>query len=67
MFCVVYEFDVIPEQEDEFKRLWHEITLEVKAHDGGLGSRLHKMIGKKIHGLPMRNGPLEKIGCSVHH
>lgn len=47
MFSVIYEFNVIPGKENDFKRLWHDITLEVKEHDNGLGSRLHKMIGKE--------------------
>lgn len=47
MFCVIYEFDVMPGKEDEFKVLWHNITLEVRQHDHGLGSRLHKIMGKE--------------------
>lgn len=45
MFCVIYEFDVIPSKESDFKQLWHDVTMAVKAHDGGLGSRLHKAVG----------------------
>lgn len=43
MFCVVYEFNVIPGMEDKFKQQWHSITQIVKDNYGGLGSRLHKV------------------------
>ncbi len=47
MFCAVYEFDVLPGKENEFKVLWHTATLEVKSHNEGVGSRLHKVVGKE--------------------
>lgn len=42
MFCVIYEFEVLPEHTAEFKQLWHALTQQVKESGGGLGSRLHK-------------------------
>jgi hypothetical protein len=42
MFCVIYEFEVNPIYEKEFKEIWHELTLMIKESRGGLGSRLHK-------------------------
>jgi heme-degrading monooxygenase HmoA len=42
MFCVIYEFEVNPMKENEFKKIWHQLTLLIKEFRGGLGSRLHK-------------------------
>jgi quinol monooxygenase YgiN len=42
MFCVVYEFEVIQANENEFKKVWHDLTLAIRETCGGLGSRLHK-------------------------
>jgi hypothetical protein len=47
MFCVIYEFNTFAEKEEVFKQLWHDITSQVRQHDGGLGSRLHKVVGKE--------------------
>lgn len=44
MFCVIYEFTVMPEKEAEFKSAWHDLTLKIQSIRGGLGSRLHKKI-----------------------
>lgn len=44
MFCVIYEYDVIPGKENDFKRLWHEIAIDVKEL---AGSRLHKVMDKE--------------------
>jgi len=42
MFCVVYEFEVTQNNENEFKEIWHYLTLVIREKCGGLGSRLHK-------------------------
>lgn len=42
MFCVIYEFEVLPEHTTEFKQLWRSLTQHVKESGNGLGSRLHK-------------------------
>ena len=47
MFCVVYEFEVTPNSENEFKKIWHDLTLIIKETRGGLGSRLHKDKSKR--------------------
>ncbi len=47
MFCAVYEFNVLPGKENEFKALWHTATLEVKSYNKDVGSRLHKVVGKE--------------------
>jgi quinol monooxygenase YgiN len=44
MFCVVYEFEVNHDNENEFKQVWHNLTLIIREARGGLGSRLHKDI-----------------------
>jgi quinol monooxygenase YgiN len=44
MFCVVYEFEVIQDNENEFKKTWHNLTVAIRETCGGLGSRLHKDI-----------------------
>jgi quinol monooxygenase YgiN len=43
MFCVMYEFTVDQDQEENFKHLWHELTLKIKEDNSSLGSRLHKL------------------------
>lgn len=43
MFCVMYEFTVDPNRENEFKNLWHELTLKIKDYKNSRGSRLHKV------------------------
>lgn len=47
MFSVVYEFDVIADKENDFKLLWRQLTIEIKTHRGGLGSRLHKVVASQ--------------------
>lgn len=42
IFCVVYEFEVDQNHENEFIKIWHDLTLIIKETRGGLGSRLHK-------------------------
>ncbi len=44
MYCVVYEFIVDEEQEEEFKSLWNQLTLCIRNESGSLGSRLHKAL-----------------------
>jgi quinol monooxygenase YgiN len=44
MYCVIYEFTVDQHNENQFKKLWHELTLCIKAESKSLGSRLHKSI-----------------------
>lgn len=47
MFSVVYEFKVSQQNEEEFKKIWHQLTLIIKETRGGLGSRLHKDINRE--------------------
>ncbi|GAG77468.1 unnamed protein product, partial [marine sediment metagenome] len=54
MFCVIYEFTVNPEYEKEFLQLWHDLSMEIKTHSAGLGSRLHKNTSKEC--VPNRMG-----------
>ncbi|WP_306643877.1 antibiotic biosynthesis monooxygenase family protein [Sanyastnella coralliicola] len=42
MFCVVYEFHVIPGKEDLFCQAWREMTELIYEFEGSLGSRLHQ-------------------------
>ncbi|MCH2197959.1 MAG: antibiotic biosynthesis monooxygenase [Flavobacteriales bacterium] len=42
MFCVVYEFQVIPGKEDLFCQAWREMTELIYEFEGSLGSRLHQ-------------------------
>jgi len=42
MNAVIYRWRVAPENEEDFKRRWHDITAEIVAHYGGGGSRLHR-------------------------
>lgn len=46
MFYVVYEFIVEPEKGNEFKKIWHELTIEIRDKSKGLGSRLHKALNR---------------------
>ncbi len=41
-FCVIYRFRVYPEKEAQFIAGWSRITLGIRDHRGGLGSRLHR-------------------------
>lgn len=47
MFCVIYEFKIDENYTDEFKTIWHILTVEIKDHQGGLGSRLHQSVDQK--------------------
>jgi len=40
--CVIYRFRVKPDREDDFVRAWSEVTIKLRDHRGGLGSRLHR-------------------------
>jgi Glyoxalase/Bleomycin resistance protein/Dioxygenase superfamily len=42
MFCVVYQWAVIPSKEKVFRETWCEITEAIFRQHGSLGSRLHK-------------------------
>ncbi|MHA7832681.1 MAG: antibiotic biosynthesis monooxygenase family protein [Flagellimonas sp.] len=42
MYAVIYQFDVIQGQEEDFETLWQMVTKAFIQHAGGLGSRLHK-------------------------
>jgi len=42
MYAVIYQFDVIQGQEEDFETLWQMVTESFIQHAGGLGSRLHK-------------------------
>lgn len=42
MYAVIYQFDVIQGQEEQFETLWQLVTKAFMIHAGGLGSRLHK-------------------------
>jgi uncharacterized protein YjaG (DUF416 family) len=44
MFCVMYEFEVMAEYENEFRNIWRQITLDVKENSISQGSRLHQDI-----------------------
>lgn len=41
-FCVIYQFRVRSGEESRFVRAWEDLTLAIREHCGGLGSRLHK-------------------------
>jgi quinol monooxygenase YgiN len=43
IYCVVYEFFVEQQHEEEFKKLWHELTVRILKESGSMGSRLHKV------------------------
>jgi heme-degrading monooxygenase HmoA len=47
MFCVIYEFEVLPNNEEEFKGIWHSLTLLFREHYGAIGSCLHKDMNEK--------------------
>ena len=42
MFAAVYRFVVQPSHEEAFRTSWRELTLLIREHQGGLGSRLHQ-------------------------
>ena len=41
MFCVIYEFSVKKEKEEQFLKSWSEFTEAIYRVNGSLGSRLH--------------------------
>lgn len=41
-FCVIYRWRVVPGREQQFQEAWETLTQEIRAHEGGLGSRLHR-------------------------
>jgi quinol monooxygenase YgiN len=41
-FYVIYRWKLIPGKEDQFVAAWQTMTEEIRAHAGGLGSRLHE-------------------------
>ena len=40
-FVVLYEWEVPPDKEEEFKKAWHQVTLMIRERYNSLGSRLH--------------------------
>lgn len=42
MFCVVYQWSVKHDKEEQFRETWREITQAILQQHGALGSRLHK-------------------------
>jgi hypothetical protein len=42
MFSVIYLFKIKSETAHDFVKYWKELTVLIKKHEGGLGSRLHK-------------------------
>lgn len=46
MYYVIYEFEVNSHNQTEFTKIWHQLTIEIKKTNGGLGSRLHKDINR---------------------
>lgn len=45
-FCVVYEFEVSRQNEQDFQDVWNQLTHIIKETRGGLGSRLHKDLSR---------------------
>jgi hypothetical protein len=41
-FAVIYRWKVAESQVEQFKGAWEIVTKEIRDHEGGLGSRLHK-------------------------
>ena len=41
-YAVLYVFEVIPDQVDEFKSAWEAVTIAIKEQCGSGGSRLYK-------------------------
>lgn len=42
MFCVIYQFMLTPEQEDEYQHCWDVVTDYFVKNRGALGSSLHR-------------------------
>lgn len=47
MFTVIYSFKVIPGNEEQFEKTWHEMTQQILIHAGSRGSRLHMSRGSE--------------------
>lgn len=43
MFSVVYSFKIKPNKKEEFLKSWEELTQLIIKHEGGLGSRIHRL------------------------
>ena len=41
-FAVIYTFEVIEGQQEQFIEAWTRLTELIREHRGGLGSRLHR-------------------------
>ena len=41
-FCVIYRWRVVPGREAQFQEAWETVTQEIRDHEGGFGSRLHR-------------------------
>ena len=41
-FSVIYRFRVKPDREEAFRDGWRRLTIAIREHRGGLGSRLHR-------------------------
>ena len=41
MYTIIYKFNIKSNTRDAFINAWKEMTLLIKEHEGGLGSRLH--------------------------
>ena len=46
MFYVIYEFHLELSNVNQFKKVWHQLTLDIREGSSGLGSRLHKVLNK---------------------
>ena len=42
MFAILYRWNVNPEREADFIKAWSQLTAEIYARQGSLGSRLHR-------------------------
>ena len=49
MYCVIYEFQVIPGENLRFEKAWSEFTEAIFRVRGSLGSRLHKTIDTDVY------------------
>ncbi|MEM1189735.1 MAG: antibiotic biosynthesis monooxygenase family protein [Pseudomonadota bacterium] len=41
-FCVLYRWDVVEGDEEQFLEAWRNVTADFSAFSGGLGSRIHR-------------------------
>lgn len=42
-FCVLYQWKLREGSESGFQKAWEDVTETIRRHNGGLGSRLHRM------------------------